>query len=299
MKTLLITGLSGFVGQHLQSYLQGHEQWRVLHTEEFDLCDPDSLDRALQPACPDAVIHLAGQTFVPEAVRNPAHTLEVNLLGTLNLLQALKRRGFQGSFLYVSSGDVYGQVAEQDLPINEQLTPKPRNPYALSKLSAELLCQQWAYSEPWHIIIVRPFNHIGPKQSENFVIPSVAKQLANIRKGRQAPVIEMGDIDVSRDFLDVRDVLSAYLLLLEKGHKGEIYNLCSETEIVIRTIIAKLFDLSDIRPNILQDQSKIRKSEQRRVVASSHKLQQHTGWRPAYSLDESLQAILEEWMAKD
>ena len=299
MKTLLITGLSGFVGQHLQAHLQDHPQWQILLTEDFDLCDPHSLDRALEPACPDAVIHLAGQTFVPEAVRNPARTFEVNLLGTLNLLQALKKRGFQGSFLYVSSGDVYGQVAEQDLPITEQLMPKPRNPYAVSKLAAELLCQQWAYSEPWNIIIVRPFNHIGPKQSANFVIPSVAKQLADIHKGRQKPVIEMGDIDVSRDFLDVRDVINAYLLLLEKGHTGETYNLCSKQEIILRTVIAKLTNLSDIRVEIMQDQSKIRKSEQRRVVGNYDKLQQHTGWRPAHSLDASLQAILEEWMAKD
>src|SRR5690606_31394695 len=127
------------------------------------------------------------------------------LLGTLNRLQALKRRGFNGTCLYVSSGDVYGQVATDQLPISETLLPHPRNPYAVSKLAAEHLCLQWSFSEPdWRILVARPFNHIGPGQSESFLISDMAHQLVRIRRGRQPPELHVGDVDVSRDFLDVR-----------------------------------------------------------------------------------------------
>lgn len=166
MKQLLVTGLSGFVGGHVRAALACDQQveWALWPTAAFDLLDAESLDRLFSAGCPDAVIHLAGQTFVPEAFRDPRRTLEVNLLGTLSLLQALKRHGFSGSFLYVSSGDVYGKVEEADLPVRETLLPRPRNPYAVSKVSAELLCQQWSYAESWRIIVARPFNHIGPGQ---------------------------------------------------------------------------------------------------------------------------------------
>ncbi len=159
---LFVTGLSGFVGKHLQAYLAAaHTPWALLPVpHRYDLLEPDSLGD-LWPELPDAVIHLAGQTYVPEAFRDPARTLQINLLGTLNLLQALKARGFSGTFLYISSGDVYGQVAEAALPIHEELIPHPRNPYAVSKLAAESLCLQWGITEGWRVLVARPFNHIG------------------------------------------------------------------------------------------------------------------------------------------
>ncbi len=150
---LFVTGLSGFVGKHLQAYLAAaHTPWALLPVpHRYDLLEPDSLGD-LWPELPDAVIHLAGQTYVPEAFRDPARTLQINLLGTLNLLQALKARGFSGTFLYISSGDVYGQVAEAALPIHEELIPHPRNPYAVSKLAAESLCLQWGITEGWRVL---------------------------------------------------------------------------------------------------------------------------------------------------
>ena len=220
-KRLFVTGLTGFVGQHLQSRLSAEgSPWHLLPVPtRYDLGQPDSLE-GLWPQMPDAVIHLAGQTFVPEAFRDPARTFNINLLGTLNLLQALKTRGFKGTFLYVSSGDVYGQVSEAQLPITEHQPPCPRNPYAVSKLSAEFLSLQWGLSEGWPVLVARPFNHIGTGQKDSFVIASAARQISRIKQGLQAPQLEVGDIDVSRDFLDVGDVVSAYLALLEKGTPG-------------------------------------------------------------------------------
>ena len=301
MNKLLVTGLNGFVGGHLQALLSSmaNEPWQFLASKPHDLLDCASLDAWLQDECPDAVIHLAGQTFVPEAFRDPQRTLEVNLLGTLNLLQALKRRGFSGTFLYVSSGDVYGQVAESDLPIVESLAPQPRNPYAVSKVSAELLCQQWSYSEPWRIIVARPFNHIGPGQGEAFVIPSMARQLVRVRQGLQPAQLEVGDVDVTRDFLDVRDVLQAYLALLKHGRSGEIYNVCSGVEQRVRDLIMQMVNLAGVEVELVQDASRLRLSEQRRVVGCSKKLQKETGWKPGVSITETLQAVLSDWEARE
>ena len=300
MKKLLVTGLNGFVGCHLQALLASMASgpWQLLASKPHDLLDCASLDTWLQDDCPDAVIHLAGQTFVPEAFRDPQRTIEVNLLGTLNLLQALKRRGFSGTFLYVSSGDVYGQVAESQLPIVEALAPQPRNPYAVSKVAAELLCQQWSYSESWRIVIARPFNHIGSGQGESFVIPSMARQLVRVRQGLQSAQLEVGDVDVTRDFLDVRDVLQAYLALLEHGRSGEIYNVCSGGERRVRELIMQMADLAGVEVELVQDAARMRKAEQRRVVGCSEKLQKQTGWKPGISITNTLQSVLSDWEAK-
>lgn len=299
MKNLLVTGQSGFVGRHLQQLLASSSCWNLIPNGQLELCKPASLDETLQPICPDAIIHLAGQTFVPEAFRDPQRTLEVNLIGTLNLLQALKRRGFSGTFLYVSSGDVYGQVAEDSLPISESLAPQPRNPYAVSKVAAELLCLQWSYVEPWRIMVARPFNHIGTGQGEAFVIPSMARQLIRVRQGLQLPRLEVGDVDVTRDFLDVRDVLQAYLALLERGRSGEIYNVCSGIELRVRDMITQMAELAGVDVELVQDAARMRRAEQRRVVGCADKLQQETGWKPGVSITETLQSVLSDWEARE
>lgn len=298
---LLVTGLSGFVGRHLETRLQSPstQNWQLIPPQAHNLTNAATLDAWLEEACPDAVIHLAGQTFVPEAFRDPSRTLNINLLGTLNLLQALKRRGFQGVFLYVSSGDVYGQVGEANMPIREELLPRPRNPYAVSKLSAELLCLQWGYTEPWRVLVARPFNHIGSGQGDSFVIPSMAKQLVRVRCGLQPAILEVGDIDVSRDFLDVRDVVEAYLGLLDKGRSGEVYNVCSGQERTVRDMIMDMSQLAGVEVELVQDPARLRKSEQRRVVGSFDKLKKETGWQPGINIMDTLQSVLSDWAARE
>ncbi|UFQ00254.1 GDP-mannose 4,6-dehydratase [Pseudomonas fitomaticsae] len=295
-KSLFVTGLSGFVGQHIQSRLQGDDaSWRLLPCDSpYDLTKPDSLTD-LWPQLPDAVIHLAGQTFVPEAFRDPARTFDINLLGTLNLLQALKARGFKGTFLYVSSGDVYGQVEESALPITELQPPCPRNPYAVSKLSAEFLSLQWGLSEGWPVLVARPFNHIGTGQKESFVIASAARQISRIKQGLQAPQLEVGDIDVTRDFLDVGDVVSAYFALLDKGTPGQVYNICSGHEQSIRSLIEQLGDLAEVELQLVQDPARLRRADQRRVCGSHQRLTRTTGWTPQITTQQSLRAILSDW----
>lgn len=302
MAKLLITGQSGFVGQHIRAYLaQGLEPaWQLLPSQSHDLLQPESLDTWLARAIPDAVIHLAGQTFVPAAFRDPAQTLQINLVGTLNLLQALKRRGFRGTFLYISSGDVYGQVEPEFLPISETLLPQPRNPYAVSKLATEHLCLQWSYCEPdWRILVARPFNHIGPGQADSFVLPNMARQLLRVRNGLQPPQLQVGDVDVTRDFLDVRDVVHAYFHLLQHGRSGEVYNVCSGIERSIRGLIMQLAELAQVSITLETDVARLRRAEQRRVVGSAARLSEQTGWQPRLTIKTTLDDVLKDWDKRD
>lgn len=299
-KRLLVTGLTGFVGRHLQAHIDSAQSvWELASPPGgVDLVRPETLEAWCSDP-PDAVIHLAGQTFVPESFRDPSRTIQVNLLGTLNLLQALKRGGFNGTFLFVSSGDVYGQVAESVLPISEELAPKPRNPYAVSKVAAELLCQQWGYAEDWRVLVARPFNHIGPGQAAGFVVPSMARQMVGRAAGERRVTLEVGDIDVTRDFLDVRDVVSAYFALLEGGRSGEIYNVCSGVERSVREVILQMAELEGISVDLVQDSARMRPADQRRVVGCAEKLKKDTGWMPSISITKTLRSVLSDWEARE
>lgn len=266
---------------------------------DLDLRQPEQVDRLVEAAQPNAVLHLAALSNVPDSFRAPETTLAVNLFGTLHLLQALTRIRFTGPIVFVSSGDVYGLVPETELPISESRLPAPRNPYAVSKVAAEALCKQWSVTEGLDIRIARSFNHIGPGQSDSFVASGLARQIAAIRAGRRAAVLDVGDIDVTRDFSDVRDVVRAYLLLLERGEPGEIYNVCSGIERSIRELIERMTRIAGIDVEVRQEKSRLRPSEQRRVCGSSAKIRSVTGWEPLTPLDESLKLLLEYWRSQD
>jgi len=293
---LLLTGSDGFVGSLLK-----RERPCVPLTDDggnVDLRDADRLRRAVGRIAPDAVIHLAAQSFVPESFARPRETYEINFLGTLNLLEALKAANFAGRFLFVGSGDSYGLVAPDELPIDEAQPLRPRSPYAVSKAAAEALCYQWSQSEAFALVMTRSFNHIGPGQSERFVVSDFARQVVEIRKGLRPPLIRTGDIDVARDFTDVRDVVAAYLLLLEQGRRGEVYNVCSGSEQSIRDVLMRLLRLAGVEAAVEQDPLRLRRAEQRRMCGSPRKLERDTGWARKFSLDTSLADILNDWEAK-
>lgn len=298
MKKLYITGASGFVGHHItQVVADGGFGACELHSapEGLDIRDRELLLASLVSAQPDWVIHLAARSFVPDSFIHPRETLDVNLFGTLNLLSVLKDMRFQGRLLYVSSGDVYGAVPEAALPVAESRWPEPRNPYAVSKFSAETLCLQWHRSERLDVIVARPFNHIGPGQDERFVVPALARQVASIAAGLQEPTLMVGDIDATRDFSDVRDVVSAYAALLCRGRGGQTYNVGSGREVTIRSILQTLCKQARVDPTVAQDSSRLRPSEQRRMVADCTRLQEDTGWVAAIPLETSLQHILDQY----
>lgn len=289
---VLVTGASGFVGQILCDRLSDAE---VCTSEGVDIRLPEQLASLMSHGSFDWVIHLAAQSFVPESFRDPRATYEVNFLGTLNLLEALQANQFSGRFLYVGTGDAYGLVPESALPVTESLALKPRNPYAVSKAAAEALCYQWSQTSDFDVLMARPFNHIGPGQSERFAISDFAKQIVEVKKGLRPPVLQVGDIDASRDFTDVEDVIEAYFALLKNGHAGEVYNVCSGNEFTIRSLIERMSAIvgKDIAVEI--DPSRFRRSEQRRVWGSSQKLRNDSGWQPTTSIDDSLKRILNYW----
>ncbi|HGM5880554.1 TPA: GDP-mannose 4,6-dehydratase [Stenotrophomonas maltophilia] len=295
IKRLLVTGSSGFVGGHvITAAAQGVFGDVVVQAlpRSVDLRDAASVAAAVLELKPDLVLHLAGQSFVPRSFDDPAETIEINLLGTLNLLLALRAAAFNGRMVYVSSGDVYGQVAEVDLPVDERTIPHPRSPYGVSKISAEQLCLQWHRTEGLDVMIARPFNHIGPGQSASFVVPSLARQVVEIRDGERSAVIEAGDIDVTRDFTDVRDVVAAYAAMLSAGRSGATYVVGSGRERTVRSLLEILLAQAGVVAEVRQDPKRMRPSEQRRMWSSPELLRIHTGWMPRIPVETTLEQIL-------
>jgi GDP-4-dehydro-6-deoxy-D-mannose reductase len=293
---LLLTGSDGFVG----SVLSRRRECIPLTdgAGAVDLRDGDRLRRVVRHIAPDAVIHLAAQSFVPQSFAHPLETYEINFLGTYALLESLKAAGFEGRFLFVGSGDAYGVVRPDELPIGEELPLRPRSPYAVSKAAAEALCYQWSRSESFEIVMTRSFNHIGPGQSDRFVVSDFARQVIEIRHGRRKPLISTGDIDVTRDFTDVRDVVDAYLLLLDKGVNGEVYNVCSGAEHAVRDVLQRLLRFGGVDAVVERDPSRLRPSEQKRMCGSPRKLERDTGWSRRFTLDASLADVLKDWEAR-
>jgi GDP-4-dehydro-6-deoxy-D-mannose reductase len=295
--TILVTGLSGFVGAHICPLVDAVDLGG--HGRFVDLRDPAGVREAVSRLSPTAVIHLAGQSSIGDAIENPLETYEVNFIGTLNLLAALRAAGFQGRFLYVGSAEVYGVVPETELPVIENRALQPQNPYAVSKVAAEALCYQWSQTGPFEIVMARPFNHIGPGQTTRFAVADFAQQITRARMGKRDRVLQTGDVDTTRDFTDVRDIAKAYVSLLEKGVNGEIYNVCSGVEKSLREIIAVLCKTAEIEMRIEVVPERLRRSDRRRMRGSFERLHARTDWRPQIPIEKTLQDIMSYWGTRE
>jgi GDP-4-dehydro-6-deoxy-D-mannose reductase len=291
---ILLTGYSGFTGRHFQ---RQHSCAPLADRagKLIDLLDRDLVNSTIADIQPEAVVHLAAQTFVPDSFADPHGTMDVNVTGTLNLLMALEACGFKGRLLFVSSAEVYGLVPPEALPLKETCQFRPRSPYAASKVAAEALVFQYSQTSQFEAIIARPFNQLGSGQQESFAISNFAKQAIQINLGRQPPKLKVGDIDVTRDFTDIRDTVRAYLLLLEHGQNGEAYNVCSGQERAIRSMLEKILAASKVEAEIVKDTARLRPSEQRRVAGDFEKLHSACGWRPEIEIDQTITDILEDW----
>ncbi|MEZ0310023.1 MAG: GDP-mannose 4,6-dehydratase [Ramlibacter sp.] len=294
---LLVTGLSGFVGSHCSQQFAAVD---LLHEGRLaELRDRDEVRAAVAHARPEAVIHLAAQSYVPASFDDPALTREVNVGGTLNLLLGLQAAGFQGRMLYVGSADAYGLVAETHLPVTEEHALNPLSPYAESKAEAEALCREWSAKGKFEIVIARPFNHIGPRQGTRFAVASFARQIAAFRAGRGPGRMVAGDLDTTRDFTDVRDVVRAYSALLESGRNGEAYNVCSGVERSLREVVGAMMDAAGVTMEIETEPSLLRKTEQRRMWGSFEKLRRDTGWQTSIDFRQTLADTLQYWEQED
>jgi len=295
LKRILLTGSSGFVGTHVLAAWErgdfGEGVDFVCPPPGWDLRDSRAVQSWISAAAPTAVIHLAAQSFVPRSFEAPEETFDINLSGTLRLLQALNSTGFRGRLLYVSSGDIYGSVPVDALPVDESRAPEPRSPYAVSKWAAEQLCLQWHRSEGMDVVVARPFNHVGPGQARQFALPSMASQIVACMDGRQ-DAVHVGNIEITRDFTDVRDVVRAYANLLDHGHAGQTYVIGSGIERSLRSILQDICRIAGISPSIIHDPARMRASEQTRMRADPTRLRAHTGWEPTVPFDVTLTDIL-------
>lgn len=312
----LITGVTGFAGSHLADYLIAQTELEVWGTDirsndrniaqirddlrfvEGDMSQPEVASSILAEAEPDYVFHLAAQAFVPLSWRDPWQTIANNIRAQLNILQAMVESGARPRVLVVGSADEYGMIAPDELPITEQTPLRPYSPYAVSKVAQDMLGYQYFASHGLPIIRVRPFNHIGTRQSPAFVTSDFAKQIAEIELEVREPQIQVGNLEAKRDFTDVRDMVRGYHLTLEHGEAGEVYQLGSERAYAIREVLDILLGMSALKIEITTDSARLRPTDVPVVVSDCSKIRQRIGWRPMIGLRESLADVLSYWRAR-
>jgi GDP-4-dehydro-6-deoxy-D-mannose reductase len=307
----LITGINGFVGGHLAERLLASGGWEVwglarqaagrlawlgdVQIVVADLSEFEQTVAALERAQPDVIFHLAAQSNVPRSFENPAATLTTNIVAQLHLFQAALRLRQNPLFLIAGSNEIYGHVQPEELPLTEQTALRPVNPYAVSKAAQDLLAYQYYASHGLRTIRLRPFNHIGPRQSEQFVVSAFAAQIARIEAGRQAPIIRVGNLAAERDFTDVRDMVRAYALAAQHGQVPQAYNIGTGRCVSIRWLLDTLLTFSECDIAIEPDPARMRPVDVPRVVSNSGHFRGHTGWEPQIAIEQTLFDVLEYW----
>jgi GDP-4-dehydro-6-deoxy-D-mannose reductase len=295
----LVTGGRGFVGRHLVEHLTscGDSVTVLDHADGGgDITDAASALAAVTEASPEVVYHLAGWADVGASWRDPQGALVLNAIGTLNVLEASRRAGAD-RVVCVASAEVYGVVAEADLPLDEQAPLRPTSPYAASKVAAEALAHQAYLGHGLGVLRVRPFNHVGPGQSEQFVAPALAGRIARAERDG-ADVVPVGNLTPRRDLTDVRDVVRAYRLLALKGDPGEVYNVCSGRDVAIQELADRLLAMADRPLELVPDPELVRPVDLPVLRGDPSRLQAATGWQPEIPLDQTLHDLLDDLRAR-
>jgi GDP-4-dehydro-6-deoxy-D-mannose reductase len=292
----LVTGGKGFVGGWLVAHLEEHGDDVAVVDVETDVADPTAMGKAMSEVSPDAVYHLAALTHVGESWLDPSRVLRVNVLGTAEVLAAARAVRPSAPVLVVSSAEVYGIVQPEDLPLDEGAPPRPASPYAASKLAAEAVAlQAWrGYGQP--VVVARPFNHIGPGQSPNFFVPAMAKRIVEARRAGTSS-LAVGTLTTRRDFTDVRDVVRAYRLLVERGRPGEVYNVCSGADVAMAEVTARLLGLAHAELTLETDPQLVRPVDVPVLRGEASRLRSATGWEPQIPLETTLADVLASWEA--
>jgi len=311
---VLITGVTGFVGSHLAEFclsrgdveVVGTYRWRsrrdnIAHIKDLALVEMDVLDatscrQVLASVEPDWIFHLAAQSFVPTSWAAPASTMSTNVLGQLNLFEALRALGRLDTRFHVcGSSEEYGFVRPEETPITEDNPLRPLSPYGVSKVGQDLLGYQYFKSYGLHTVRTRAFNHGGPRRGEVLLPSDFAKQIAEIEKGLREPVVSVGNLEALRDFTDVRDIVRAYWLALEKGEPGDVYNIGTGNSPSIREILDRLLALSEATVEVRQVPEKMRPSDVEILISDTSRFRAATGWAPQVPLDQMLSDTLDYW----
>jgi len=315
MMRVLITGITGFAGSHLADYILsehkdaevfGFVRWRSrrdnihhildrIHLYEADLKDIVSLKKALSQIKPDRIFHLAAQSFVPTSWKCPSETFSINAIGEINLFEAVLGLGMKPRIQIAGSSEEYGLVHPDEVPMTEDNHLRPLSPYAVSKVAQDLLAYQYFKSYGLDTVRTRGFNHTGPRRGDVFICSNFAKQIALIEKKKQEPVIFVGNLDAQRDFTDVRDIVRAYWLSLEKGKKGEVYNIGTGKAYRVKDILDMLLSLAGDDVEVRVDPDRLRPSDVPILLSDSTKFRKITGWEPNIPFTQSLKDLLDFW----
>ncbi|HEX2064003.1 MAG TPA: GDP-mannose 4,6-dehydratase [Acidimicrobiales bacterium] len=288
-----VTGGHGFVGTWLRRHLVASGDEVVAPGHGFDVTDPATLRPAMGEARPDAVYHLAGLAHVGRSWDEPEEYLRVNALGTLHVLEAARRCQPVPRVLVVSSAEVYGPVRPDEVPVAESAPLRPASPYAASKAAAELLGVQAHLGRGVPVIRARPFNHAGPGQDPSFVVPALARRIVDARRSGDS-FVPVGNLAPRRDITDVRDVVRAYRLLVERGQPGEVYNVCSGTEVAIDQLARRMLSLAGADLELKTEPALLRPADVPVLRGDPTRLRAVTGWAPEVALDQTLAAVLDE-----
>ena len=299
MRTL-ITGANGFVGQHLKRELEANGY--TVHTTDIsgdvdfilNLLDGEQVHAHLKKQRYDSIVHLAGFSSVRLSWENFQKTLELNVFPTINILESVSQTHIGTRVLLIGSSDQYGLAAQAGHPLTEEDPCLPQNPYAISKCTQEQMALVLSVSKKLDIVLTRSFNHIGPGQRKGFVVSDIASSIAET-ENNSAPKLIVGNTQSHRDFTDVRDVVRAYRLLLEKGRPGEIYNVGSGKVHAIHEVIQMLIKLSGVSIEVISDAKNFRPSDITKIECSCEKLRRDTGWLPEIPMHESLKDTLKWW----
>jgi GDP-4-dehydro-6-deoxy-D-mannose reductase len=309
---ILVTGASGFVGCHLarRVFARGDTALGVALQDPpqeardsfrgywmADVQDLAALERVVSEAKPTAVVHLAAQSSAGLSFERPVETFAVNVVGTVALLEAVRRNAPRARVLVVGTGEVYrehlaGTRVAEDAPL------RPVSPYGLSKAAADGIAESWGRLRQLDVVRTRSFGHVGPGQMEPFLLPSVARQIAEIEAGMREPTLQVGDLDIVRDLSDVRDVVEAYLALLERGQSGAVYNVCRGEGVRLDDIVGAMLARARRPIRIERDAARIRPADVRYLVGDPSAIHRDTGWRAEIGVDRTLEDILDEWRSR-
>lgn len=311
MKKYLITGIGGFVGRYFWEYLLTHEQdvqvvgldvmkkspWihPVFQYDTLNLMDASAISKVVESFHPDYIIHLASMSSVRQSWKEPAGCFNNNTGIFLNLIEAVRCFCPAARVLSIGSSEEYGDYPSDAMPLNEDYKLHPRNPYAVARVAQEMLSKLYAQSYGLNIMMTRSFNHIGPGQRDVFVISSFIKQLVSIKKNGGHGKLHVGNINITRDFLDVRDVVDAYWKIINYGKRGEIYNVCSGKGVTLKNIIDKLCHILELNVDIVIDKNLIRPTDNLYVVGDNYKLCHDLGWNRKYSVIDTLKDMIDFW----
>jgi GDP-4-dehydro-6-deoxy-D-mannose reductase len=311
---ILLTGATGFAGGWLAEGLlasAAHQLFSLCRSGQWpaglrhldgritlrkgDLCDAGRVEAVLREVQPERIFHLAGYPHVGRSFQEPDAAWQGNLQATRTLYEAVLRWGGRPRILAVGSGQVYGDPVHPDEVLDENSPLRPGSPYASSKAAADLIGYQFWHSHSLDIVRARPFNHIGPRQSPQFAAANFARQLAEIKKGLRPPLLETGNLSAHRDLTDVRDVVVAYQLLMERGRGGEAYNVGSGISYSMQTVLDRLVQLAGVAVEVRRRPDLLRRADTPKVLVSAAKLRTETGWTPRYTLQQTLEDTLAYW----